>query len=251
MTTYGKAISAWVGALKNERPYYLVVTDAEGRMSFTNSHFYSSFQAAQAPAIRSSFFNLVHENDRQQLIETLSCCSFRDEAINTEFRVKNSHFRWVKWELSGIRKPENMSEKFLCLGYDMASEEQQKKTMQAFEQNYQKGGHLFQTFMNHTASFAWIVDEDENLMFANRPWLSYFELDESAFGKALNSIIPEAIAGMLAEKHNIVLRCNRQDRSIVRSLIPNERGYGYQVTVFPIRGVGPGRIIGGEAIPLK
>jgi PAS domain S-box-containing protein len=121
MTTYGKAIDDWAASSNDGRPYYLVVTDAEGRMSFTNAHFYSCFQAGQAPAIRTSFFNLVHENDRQQLIETLSRCSLRQEAVNTEFRVKNGHFRWVKWELSGIRKPENMSEKFLCLGKDMAS----------------------------------------------------------------------------------------------------------------------------------
>ena len=121
MTTYGKAIGDWVGALKDERPYYLVVTDAEGRISFTNSHFYSSFQAAQAPAIRNSFFHLVHEDDRRQLMETLSACSLRGEAVNTEFRVKNGHFRWVKWELSGILKLENLSEKFLCLGQDMAN----------------------------------------------------------------------------------------------------------------------------------
>jgi PAS domain S-box-containing protein len=122
MTTYGKAIGDWVGAFNDRRPYYLVVTDAGGRMSFTNAHFYRSFQAAQAPPIRNSFFNLVHENDRQQLIETLSNCSLHDETANIEFRVKNGHFRWVKWGLSGIRKPENRSEKFLCLGYDIANE---------------------------------------------------------------------------------------------------------------------------------
>jgi PAS domain S-box-containing protein len=251
MTTYGKAIADWVGSLKDGRPYYLVVTDTEGRMSFTNSYFYRSFQAAQAPAIRNSFFNLVHENDRQQLIETLSRCSLRNEAVNTEFRVKNGHFRWVKWELSGIRKPENMAEKFLCLGFEMSNEEQRKKTMQAFEQNYQTGDALFHSFMDHTASFAWIVDEDGKLMFANSPWLSYFQLDESAFGKELSSIIPVEIADILAEKHNIVLQCNRQDRSIIRSLMPDASGYGYQVTVFPIRGVAPCIIVGGEAIPLK
>ena len=122
MTTYGKAIGDWIGSSNDGRPYYLVVTDAEGRMSFTNAHFYSSFQAAQAPSIRNSFFNLVHENDRQQLVAKLSRCSLRQEAVNTEFRVKNGQFRWVKWELSGIRRPENMSEKILCLGKDMANE---------------------------------------------------------------------------------------------------------------------------------
>jgi PAS domain S-box-containing protein len=121
MTKYGKAIGDWIGTSNDGRPYYLVVTDAEGRMSFTNAHFYSSFQAAQAPPIRNSFFNLVHENDRQQLMEALSRCSLRQEAVNTEFRVRNGHFRWVKWELSGIRKPENMSEQILCLGKDMAN----------------------------------------------------------------------------------------------------------------------------------
>jgi hypothetical protein len=121
MTTYGTAIRNWVGSSDDGHPYYLVVTDAKGRMSFTNAHFYRNFQAAQAPEIRNSFFNLVHEHDLRQLIETLSRCSSRYEAVNTEFRVKNGHFQWVKWELSGIRKPENMPGKFLCLGKDMAT----------------------------------------------------------------------------------------------------------------------------------
>ena len=116
MTTYGKAIGDWVGSSNDGRPYYLVVTDTKGRMSFTNAHFYSSFQAAQGPGIRNSLFNLVHENDRQTLMESLLRCSLRQEAVNTEFRVKNDHFQWVKWELSGIRRPEIMSEQILCLG---------------------------------------------------------------------------------------------------------------------------------------
>ncbi len=81
MTTYGKAIGDWIGASNDGRPYYLVVTDAKGRMSFTNAHFYSSFQAAQAPAIRNSFFNLIHENVSSHG-DISGGCSLRQEAVN-------------------------------------------------------------------------------------------------------------------------------------------------------------------------
>jgi len=56
-------------------------------------------------------------------MDTLSRCNLGEEAVKTEFRVKNDRFQWVKWELSGIQKSENMAEKFLCLGKDTANEE--------------------------------------------------------------------------------------------------------------------------------
>jgi PAS domain S-box-containing protein len=143
--------------------------------------------------------------------------------------------------------PETRSEKFLCLGYDVTGEEQQRKTMQAFESDYQTGNALFTSFMDHSPYFTWIIDEDENLMFANRSLLEYFNLDTTVFGRKLDSLIPGPIARIFQDKHNHTFKSGRRNKSLVKSLTPDGKEHVYQVIVFPIHGAGPGKIAGGEA----
>jgi len=247
MKTNGSDIRKWVDTLNNQKPYYLAVMDAEGCLTFANSQFYNSFQASLEPEMQNRFFDIVHENDRPELNKVLASCSLRDEAVTTEIRVKSGHFRWVKWEISGIRKPENMSGKFLCLGFDVTNDEQQEKTLRAFEENYQASNALFRSFMDHTCAIAWIADEEGKLMFGNRFFLEYFRLDKSAFGKELTTILPASIARILSEKHTGVLRSGKQDSGIIRSPMADDSEQLYQMTVFPVCGNAPGRMIGGEA----
>lgn len=250
MNTIGANISKWVRTLDDQRPFYVAVIDDQGSMTFTNSHFYTSFQACRGAAGPSGFFDLIHENDRCRLNETLATLSVKDSVVTTEIRIKNGHFRWVKWEISCVQMPETRSEKFLCLGYDIAAQEQQKKNMQIFEQHYQTSNALFTSFMDHTPYFSWIIDEDENLMFANKSLLEYFQLDPTAFGKNLKSIIPGPTAAIFSEKHKLVLQCNRRDESIVKSLMADGKEHVYQVTVFPIHGAAPGMMVGGQALDI-
>jgi len=250
MNTIGANISKWVDTLDDQKPFYVAVIDDQGSMTFTNSHFYTSFQASRAPAGYNGFFDLIHENDRDQLNEALAALSLRDNSLTTEIRIKNGHFRWVKWEISCVQMPETRSEKFLCLGYDIAAHEQQKKNMQLFEQQYQTSNALFTSFMDHTPYFSWIIDEDENLMFANKSLLEHFHLDRAAFGKNLNSVISGPAANIFSEKHNLVLKCNRRDQSIVKSTMADGKEHVYQVTVFPIHGAAPGMMVGGEALDI-
>jgi PAS domain-containing protein len=247
MKTNGSDIREWVDTLNNQKPYYLAVMDAEGCLTFANSQFFNSFQASLEPEMQNRFFNLVHENDLPELNRIFASCSLRDEAVTIEIRVKSGHFRWVKWEISGIRKPENMCGKFLCLGFDVTGDEQREKTLRAFEEVYQASNALFHSFMDHTRAIAWIVDEEGNLMFGNRSFLECFRLDKSAFGKELTTILPAPIARILSEKHTGVLRTGKEDSGIVRSLIAGGSEQLYHMTVFPVRSNAPGRMIGGEA----
>jgi hypothetical protein len=263
MITYGTAIDKWVGSFSDQTAFYLVIIDSESQMSFCNSSFYSSFQSASASAAppagsvhtsasagRESFSSLVHECDRPQLSSALSTCALRDQAIHTELRLKRGHFRWIDWEISRIQKPDNMSDKFLCLGTEIAAEDQHKKNLQSFEQHYQKDNGLFLSFMEHTPWFTWIVDEEENLMFANKSFLEYFHLDESAFGKELNCILPGSIVGLLAETHHKVLRNDMTANSIAKWPMTDGREQACRITAFPVRAAPSARMIGGSAIPV-
>lgn len=247
MKTNGIKISEWAGSLKDQQPYYVAIIDAQGEMFFTNAHFYSSFQAS---AMTTAFFDLIHESDRQQLNATLVALAIDDTPVTTQIRIKNGHFRWVKWEISCVQMPETRSEKFLCLGYDMTGEEEQRKTMQAFEHNYQTSNALFTSFMDHSPNITWIIDEDENLMFANRSLLEYFDLTPKDFGRKLSSLIPAPIARIFRDRHNQPLKCDRQDKSIVKSLMADGKEHVFEVIVFPLPGVGTGMMVGGEALDI-
>jgi PAS domain-containing protein len=248
MTTNGTSIGEWADTLHGQKPYYLVIIDFEGCMSFANVHFYSGLQSAvpSQPIATDNLFHLVHENDRQLLNKTLATCSLRDEAVSTELRIRKGRYQWVKWEISRIRKPEIMAEKFLCLGYDIAATDQQKKNIQAFEQHYLSDNALFQSFMAHAPGFSWIVDEENNLMFGNTLFLEYFGLEATVFGKGLDDILPAAIAGSFRDKHRLVCESGNPDHGTISLPVKSGKEQVYQLTVFPIRGAGPGRMIGGQ-----
>jgi signal transduction histidine kinase len=134
MKNNGINISEWVASLRDRNPFYLAIINEEGLLTFTNSRFYTHFVSRESTA-QHNFFDLVHQGDRVQLKNTLVACSAQEDTVTTEIRVKNSHSRWIKWEISCLKKPEQ-AEKFLFLGYDLAREDQLKKTRQALAQNF-------------------------------------------------------------------------------------------------------------------
>jgi PAS domain S-box-containing protein len=94
------------------------------------------------------------------------------------------------------------------------------------------------------------VDEEENLLFANKSLLEHFRLTSSAFWKKSDSIIPANIADTFHEKHNAVLKCNHRIQSIVKSPMADGKEHVYQVIVFPIRNTGTSNMVGGEALDI-
>jgi PAS domain S-box-containing protein len=109
---------------------------------------------------------------------------------------------------------------------------------------------LFRSFMAHTPYFTWIVDRDENLVFANQSLLNYFKGDETAFGKNMFHLIPTNIAAIFHEKHLSVFKKQIEDHSIVKSLMADGKERVYQLTVFPIHGASPSELVGGEALDI-
>ncbi len=246
MKTNGINISAWVNALGDERPYYLAIIDEDGHMNFTNSRYYTNFLSQKASVSENSFFDHVHEKDRARFGNILTACASRGNTATAEIRVKNESPRRIKWEVSCVKKIEEHPDRFLCLGYEIAVEDKLKANMQEFGQDCR----IFNSFMDHTPYFTWIVDTEENLIFANTSLLEYFDLDTTAFGEKLEDVIPSAIARFIHEKHMLVLAGNQQHQGIVKSLMSDGKEHIYQVILFPIPHLTSGRMVGGQALDI-
>jgi PAS domain S-box-containing protein len=133
--------------------------------------------------------------------------------------------------------------------YSVLSTFQDISKEKEFEKEAQARTALFSAFMDHTPYFTWIVDKEENLVFANKALLDYFQTDESVFGKKLTGIIPGPIAGMIREKHQN-LRHGSQDRSVIKCQMADGKEHVYQVIVFPVGLESPDSLVGGEALDI-
>jgi len=108
---------------------------------------------------------------------------------------------------------------------------------------------LFSAFMDHSPYFTWIVDQKDNLVYANKSLLDYFQANESAYGRKLADIIPGPLAGMIREKHR-ALQSKKEDRSIVKFRLDDGEEHVYQVVVFPVLGASPDSLVGGGALDI-
>jgi PAS domain S-box-containing protein len=104
---------------------------------------------------------------------------------------------------------------------------------------------LFASFMNHSPSFAWIVDKDEKVVYANRGLLAYFGTDETVLNKHIYHILPRSIADAGHEKHKWVMENNLPHSSILKSQLADGQEQIFHVTAFPVDG--DRKMVGGQA----
>jgi PAS domain S-box-containing protein len=129
-------INEWASALTNQKLFYLAVINRCGQLTFINSHFFKSLHLTSESATNKKFFDFIDSNDLNHFQEAIQQCSQEGSPVITEVRIKNGFHRLVKWEISLMKKSGKENDSFLCLGYDIACEEQIKKYVSISEQNY-------------------------------------------------------------------------------------------------------------------
>ncbi|HMH32862.1 MAG TPA: PAS domain S-box protein, partial [Puia sp.] len=137
MKNNGINITEWVSALSNQKLFYLAVINKCGQLTFTNSHFFKNLHLTSEALINKKFLDFLHPADQAAFSNALETADRNHTTVPIELRIKNGHYRWVKWEISRFRNGKTPGETFLCLGYDIPCEEQVKKYVSITEQNYQ------------------------------------------------------------------------------------------------------------------
>ncbi len=346
--------------VKNQNSAYLGVIDPEGNFIFINSYFCNGLHSNVLTILHSTFFDFIHPADKEQFLQALAHCTLTRASSTVEIRLKGGHYRWVKWQISNIRKPDNSRERYLLEGIDIPSEEQIRKSLRLTACQYetilerlgvgilfqdrngiviaanQKAAEMFNTpleevyqhnifeqlwktaetngipvsfeksppmialrsgltqadvllsipddrkdkrhllftaqpvfdndpsvpsfvvstiadislfasFMNHSPSFAWIVDEDEKVVYANQGLLNYFNTDGKILNKPLYRVLPKPIADAGHEKHKWVLENNLPHSSILKSSMADGKEHIFHVTTFPVNGECTKKMVGGQA----
>ena len=188
MNTNGIHISEWVASLDVRKPFYLAIINQEGALTFTNSGFYTRFLSSPEAMTHHSFFDLIHWGDQALFKDLLAASSYQEEPVTGQIRIHNGFWRWVKWEVSCIKR-NGQPEKFLCLGYDIADEVQLVKTKQIMELNYQ-------TMIEDMNVGILLQDAEGGVISANRKAAEIFNTTlEELYSRKSISVLGEIGAG--------------------------------------------------------
>lgn len=110
--------------------------------------------------------------------------------------------------------------------------------------------NIFSDFFSRSGSMKWVVDENDNLIFANKSFLKFFFLNEEVINRNLFEIFPETIAQLFSNGHKYVLNHGDIQNYIQHSRQADGKEY-YLLTNLHAITVNPfPTFIGGEAFDI-
>ena len=106
---------------------------------------------------------------------------------------------------------------------------------------------FFTSFMDHTPVFTWISDKNENMVYASRSLLSYFNIAHDPKSENIITLFPKEMADAIHKDYEKVL----EEGSLCKSIIKLDNANGeekiFQLTILLMRGIAGEKMVGGEA----
>ncbi len=110
---------------------------------------------------------------------------------------------------------------------------------------------LLNVFMQKTPSLAWVIDEEDNLVFASQSFFRYFRLNEKeSLNHPITDLLPGFVITALHEKHLQVLQSGVPTEFVEKVKWADGLNFVFHINIFPIEGVTGKKMIGGHAVNL-
>ncbi len=111
--------------------------------------------------------------------------------------------------------------------------------------------HLMKAFLQNTPNLAWIVDDDETLLFASQAFLDYFHLNEKeSIGKKISRLLPSNIVLSLYSHHLEVLDTGKPIKTTQQLELASGENIVSHINIFPIDMPSGKRLMGGQAVSI-
>jgi PAS domain S-box-containing protein len=104
-------------------------------------------------------------------------------------------------------------------------------------------------YIDQSPNLSWIVDEKENLHYANRAMLDYFEVDEKMLIRKFSKNFPHQLIELVYNSHCQVLKTGLPYKNVHKFTRSDGSERIFQLQVFPVKFSGL-KLIGGKAIDI-
>lgn len=195
------------------------------------------------------FVEMIHPEDRQQVLQAINQAIYHQEDYNIEFRFIKPDGT-LRWALSrGKVFYDHNGHPLRMSGVDFDITERRQA-----EVDLQESEARFQAFMNNSPSVSWITDNQGQVVYMSETYLRTFQLPfdklEDFRGKTVFDVYPPEIAQPVLDNIHQVI----QTQQILETVEQAPRADGtigdFLVYKFPLPGKSGQLLVGGVAIDI-
>jgi PAS domain S-box-containing protein len=223
----------------------VVKVDLEGRFLFASPSYCEIFGKTEKELLGHRFMPLVHEEDRESTAKAMEALFVPPHRAYMEQRaLTKDGWRWLSWADTAVLNDEGQIEAIIGIGRDIT---ERKKAEIALAESRT----LFDAFMHHLPSLAFMKDAEGRYIYFNEAWKPFFKQDpDTLIGKTDADLWPAHLAEEIRANDRIVLS-KGTTLNATESMSASGRIYDYLVSKFPIQRDGQTGIIAGIAIDLS
>jgi hypothetical protein len=91
----------------------------EGHFIFINAKLIKSIHPNLLAVMNNTFYDFIHPDDLESCKTAMIQCRLSKEKVEVHLRLKNGHYRWVKWHITGLNNEGGYASKFLLSGTEL------------------------------------------------------------------------------------------------------------------------------------
>ena len=193
------------------------------------------------------FFELIHEDDREECWNTVrgAIGANREYTIEFRFHHADGSLRWMEGRGKAVYSQSGQPVRLYGIGMDITDRKESEKALRESERRFSR-------FMQHLPGLAWIKDVDGRYVYANESAERSFGVSGDAlYGKTDEEIFPAESAEQfrMRDRHAMGSATGIQ---FVGSMVESDGVLHHRVvSKFPIAGAdGKSALIGGMAIDI-
>jgi len=223
---------------KNEERYRILVEnqtdmvvkfDKNGVLLFVSPSYCNTFGKSQDELIGSKFMPLIHEEDREKVVETLKKVYKPPYTGYVEERaLTKDGWRWQAWLSTAVLNNKKKVESVIGVGRDITEQKRLEQTLRESEEKYR-------TVVESAGESIAIFDKNGTFLFINERGAKQLGgKPKDLIGKTMWDLFPKKIADRQAGAVRKVIRKEKELKEDTTTLLRGQSRW-YNTTLVPIR----------------
>lgn len=227
-----KELSAEAGS---NHQHLVALIDEKGNVQFINSYLVSLLGLDSEHIKDINLFSFIQPQDLEAFRNVIDKARKEGQHLSADIPLKNGSLHAMNWQVTSL----SSIDKFLCIGYkqtdqpihtgNAAANPSQHKTALSYINNSD-----YKAFLENSPRFAWILNEKNQIVYANKSLLAHFGTSLEAIQKNIYQLLSKQVLEVLISAHDNSRKNKTFFSSVFRSPRADRNGRVFKVTTFPI-----------------
>ncbi|MCW3118456.1 MAG: hypothetical protein JWM28_2538, partial [Chitinophagaceae bacterium] len=244
MTSMWNEIRTIISQHDNTGDLLLSVIDKNGTLYYVNAEMRKVLDSPNGLKSIVNLFDHVSPDGADDFKLTILQSAKTSTRQVADLTVKNGHDHFINLLIHPMEDATLQKQLFFCVGKEIKNnaKKQELPNQTALPVS------LANSLLNQIPDMTWVIDEEENLVFANDAFLKYFHLTEKHLPGHVTGLLSENVIAAFYSKHTEVLRNGKKIQTSQKVELADGTDITFSISLFPVQAASGKKIIGGHAV---